>query len=343
MSGISGEGCEILVPFNERKPLADIERSLVKTYRKHVWSKFVKAVKDFKLVEEGDKIAVAISGGKDSLIMAKLFQELQKHGQIKFDLEFIAMDPGYHPHIKELLISNCEYLNIPIYTYDSGIFQVVDKIAKDYPCYMCARMRRGSLYAKARELGCNKMALGHHFNDVIETTMLNILYAGNFKTMIPKLKSSNFEDMELIRPLYYVEEKYIKRWIQNSGIWPLNCACMVAAKKIGNKRFEIKDFIEEFKTNFKDVDKSIFRAAQNVSLDSVLGWDIDGESYSYLDFYDENSLLKSTAEITQKALVKDEVTNEKRRIARKLLGVLDNEVIAEKTGLSLKEVEGLTK
>lgn len=343
MSGISGEGCEILVPFNERKPLADIERSLVKTYRKHVWSKFVKAVKDFKLVEEGDKIAVAISGGKDSLIMAKLFQELQKHGQIKFDLEFIAMDPGYHPHIKELLISNCEYLNIPIYTYDSGIFQVVDKIAKDYPCYMCARMRRGSLYAKARELGCNKMALGHHFNDVIETTMLNILYAGNFKTMIPKLKSSNFEDMELIRPLYYVEEKYIKRWIQNSGIWPLNCACMVAAKKIGNKRFEIKDFIEEFKTKFNDVDKSIFRAAQNVSLDSVLGWDIDGESYSYLDFYDEKSLLNSTAHLTQKALVKDEVINEKRRIARKLLGVLDNEVIAEKTGLSLKEVEALTK
>jgi tRNA(Ile)-lysidine synthase TilS/MesJ len=341
MSGIAGSGCDVLVPFNERKPLEDIERSLVKTYRKKVWSKFIKAIKDYNLVEEGDKIGVAISGGKDSLIMAKLFQELKRHSKINFELEFIAMDPGYHPHIKELLVDNCNYLNIPIHIYESGIFEVVDRIAKDYPCYMCARMRRGSLYAKAKELGCNKLSLGHHFNDVIETTMLNILYGGNFKTMLPKLKASNFEDIELIRPLYYIEEKYIKRFIQNAGIWPLNCACMVAAKRIGNKRFEIKDLIEEFKTKFNDVDKSIFRAAQNVSMDSILGWQIDGKDYSYLDFYDEPSLLNSLGDLKQKALAKEAVISEKKKIAKNLIGLLDDEVIAEKTGLTVEEVKNL--
>jgi tRNA 2-thiocytidine biosynthesis protein TtcA len=232
MSRIAGEGCETLVPFNERKPLNEIERSIVKTYRKNIWSKFIKAIKDYNLLEEGDKVAVAISGGKDSLLMAKLFQELQRHGQFKFDLEFIAMDPGYHPDIKQLLIDNCEYLNIPVHIFESGIFDIADRMAKDYPCYLCARMRRGALYSKAQELGCNKLALGHHFNDVIETTLLNVLYSGNFKTMLPKLKSTNFKGLELIRPLYYVEELHIQRFTQNSGIWPLNCACMVAAKKI---------------------------------------------------------------------------------------------------------------
>ncbi|MGL4730597.1 MAG: tRNA 2-thiocytidine biosynthesis TtcA family protein [Clostridium sp.] len=285
--GLAGSGCEVLVPFNERRPIEEIERSLIKKYRKHIWSKFIKAIKDYKLVEDGDKIAVAISGGKDSLVMAKCFQELKRHGQMDFELEFIAMDPGYHEDIKKLLIDNCNYLNIPIHIFDSGIFKIVDDIAKDYPCYMCARMRRGALYSKAQELGCNKLALGHHFNDVIETTMLNVLYAGNFKTMLPKLKATNFEGLELIRPLYYVEEPYIQKFIQNSGIWPLNCACMVAAKKIGNKRFEIKDMIADLKKNFKDVDKSIFRAAQNVNMDAILGWQKNGESYSYLDFFDE--------------------------------------------------------
>ncbi|WML36709.1 ATP-binding protein [Clostridium sp. OS1-26] len=287
MSDIAGKGCEVLVPYEERKPLQEIERSITKRYRKHIWSKFVKAVKDFKLVEDGDKVAVAVSGGKDSILMAKLFQELKRHGQMNFELEFIAMDPGYHPDIKKLLIDNCEYLNIPIHIFESGIFDVVDKIAQDYPCYMCARMRRGSLYNKAKELGCNKLALGHHFNDVIETTLLNVLYSGNFKTMMPKLKATNFEGIELIRPLYYVHEDYIKRFIQNSGIWPLNCACMVAAEKIGNKRYEIKDLIESLKKNFKDVEKSIFRSAQNVNMDSILGWEKGGKDYSFLDFYDE--------------------------------------------------------
>ena len=287
MSTIAGKGCERIIPDGEKKSLYDIERSIIKTYRKDIWRKFIKAVKDYKLVEEGDKIAVGVSGGKDSILMAKLFQELQKHGQVKFELVFLAMDPGYHPDIKKLLVENCEHLNIPIHMFESGIFEVVDRMAKDYPCYLCARMRRGSLYSKAKEFGCNKLALGHHYNDVIETTMLNLLYSGNFKTMLPKFKSKNFENIELIRPLYYIEEDDIRRFINGSGIWPLNCACMVAAEKIGNKRYEIKDLIKELKKNFNGVEKSIFRAAENVSMDGILGWQKGQTKYSYLDFYDE--------------------------------------------------------
>lgn len=284
---IAGVGCEILVPFNDRKPLEDIERSIIKTYRKYVWSKFIKAIKEYNLIEDGDRIAVAISGGKDSLLMAKLFQELHKNGKRNFEVEFIAMDPGYHPDIRELLEDNCKYLGIPVHIYDADIFKVADKIANDYPCYMCARMRRGSLYGKAKELGCNKLALGHHFNDVTETTMLNLLCAGSFKTMLPKLKAQNFENMELIRPLYLIEEKYIQRFIRNSGVWPLNCACMVAAKKIGNKRNEIKELIEGLRKSFNNVDASIFRAAENVSMDAILGWNKEGIKHSFLDEYDE--------------------------------------------------------
>ena len=287
MSGIAGTGCERIIPEEERKTLEEIERSLIKRYRKGIWSKFIKAIKDYNLVEEGDKIAVAISGGKDSLLMAKLFQELHKHRQVDFELEFIAMDPGYHPQIRELLEENCKHLNIPVHIYETKIFDIIDEKAKEYPCYLCARMRRGSLYAKARELGCNKLALGHHYNDVIETTMLNVLYAGNFKTMLPKLKADNFPDMELIRPLYYVEEEYIKRFIRYTGLWPLNCACMVAAKKTGNKRYEIKDLIKSLGENFKDVEKSIFKAAENVNIDSVLGWQQDGVKHSFLENYEK--------------------------------------------------------
>ncbi len=286
MSELAGNGCQIIVPFDERKPLKEIEKSILKKYRKYTWSKFIKAIKDYKLVEEGDKIAVAISGGKDSLLMAKMFQELKRHGQVNFELEFIAMDPGYHKDIRQLLIDNCEYLEIPIKLFDANIFEVADEIASDYPCYMCARMRRGALYNKAEELGCNKLALGHHFDDVIETTMLNLLCAGNFKTMLPKLNSTNFDGIQIIRPLYYIREESIIRFIQNSGIWPLNCACMVAAKKTGNKRYEIKDLIKSLGDNFQEVEKSIFRAAQNVYLDSVLGWEQDGKRHSFLERFE---------------------------------------------------------
>ena len=290
MSELAGNGCQIIVPFEERKPLKEIERSILKKYRKYTWSKFIKAIKDYKLVEEGDKIAVAISGGKDSLLIAKMFQELKRHGQVNFELEFIAMDPGYHPDIRQLLIDNCEYLEIPIKLFDANIFEVADEIASDYPCYMCARMRRGALYNKAEELGCNKLALGHHFDDVIETTMLNLLCAGNFKTMLPKLNSTNFDGIQIIRPLYYIREESIIKFIQNSGIWPLNCACMVAAKKTGNKRYEIKDLIKSLGENFQEVEKSIFRAAQNVYLDSVLGWDQDGKKHSFLEKFENGDI-----------------------------------------------------
>lgn len=287
MSSIAGKGCERIIPTEEKKTIKEIERSIVKTYRKELWTKFIRAVKDYNLVEDGDKIAIAISGGKDSLLLAKLMQELKKHGKVNFELEFIAMDPGYHSQIRELLEENCKHLEIPVTIYESGIFDVIDEKAKEYPCYLCARMRRGSLYAKAKELGCNKLALGHHYNDVIETTMLNVLYAGNFKTMLPKLKSTNFENMELIRPMYYIEEDNIKKFTNFCGIWPLNCACMVAAKKIGNKRYEIKDLIKELKKNFDGVEKSIFKSAENVSVDSILGWQKDGKKVHYLDEYDE--------------------------------------------------------
>lgn len=286
MNELSGKGCEIIVPLEERLSLEEIERNLIKKNRKNLWSKFIKAIKDFKLVEEGDKIAVAVSGGKDSLLMSKMFQELKRHGQVDFELEFIAMDPGYHESIRQLLIDNCEYLNIPIHLYESRIFEVADKIAKDYPCYMCAKMRRGSLYAKATELGCNKLALGHHYDDVIETTMMNLLCSGNFKTMLPKLNSTNFEGMQIIRPLYYIREEHIINFIQRSGIWPLNCACMVAAKKTGNKRYEIKDLIKSLEPNFVNVEKSIFRAAQNVNVDSILGWQQDGVKHSFLERFE---------------------------------------------------------
>jgi tRNA 2-thiocytidine biosynthesis protein TtcA len=280
-----GTGCEELIPFNDKKPLKEIERSIVKTYRKHIWVKFIKAIKEYELIEDGDKIAVAISGGKDSLLMAKLFQELHRYGRQNFELEFIAMDPGYHPEVRKLLEENCQYLNIPVEIYRTDVFEVADRIAGDYPCYMCARMRRGALYSKAQELGCNKLALGHHFNDVIETTLLNLFCAGTVKTMMPKLKAQNFENMELIRPLYLVEEEYIKRFIQNSGIWPLNCACMVAAKRIGNKRFEIKDLIEQLKPRFNNLEINIFRALENVQMDGVIAWKEGDVKHSFLDEY----------------------------------------------------------
>jgi tRNA(Ile)-lysidine synthase TilS/MesJ len=287
MSGIAGQGCEVRIPAGQRKPLQEIERSIITKYRQKLWSKFVKAIQEYQLVMEGDRIAVAVSGGKDSMLMAKLFQELHRHSRVKFELEFITMDPGYHPQIRQLLIDNCRYLEIPIQIFESQIFQIVDKIAQDYPCYMCAKMRRGALYAKAQEMGCNKLALGHHYNDVIETVMLNIFYAGSFKTMLPKLKSQNFQGMELIRPLYYLEEDDIENFTMSNGIWPLNCACMVAAQKTGSKRYAVKKLIDDLKKDFKEADKSIFRATKNVHLESILGWRKGKKSYSYLDYYED--------------------------------------------------------
>jgi tRNA 2-thiocytidine biosynthesis protein TtcA len=288
MGKMAGSGCERPIPGEERAPVQKIERAIITKYRKTLWSKFIKAVKAFDLIAEGDRIAVAVSGGKDSTLMAKLLQELKAHGPCNFELEFIAMDPGYHESIRQLLIDNCQHLNIPIHIFESNIFNIVDTIAQDYPCYLCAKMRRGALYAQAQELGCNKLALGHHFNDAVETTLLNIFYAGSFKTMLPKLKSANFAGIELIRPLYYVEEQAIEKFTLEHGIGPLNCACMVAAERTGNKRYEIKALIQDLKKKFNNVDKLIMKSTQNVNLDCILGWQKGGQKHSYLDFYDED-------------------------------------------------------
>ena len=285
MESIKGSGCEILIPDKEFSSLEDIEKSITKKYKKAIWSKFIKAIKEYNLVEEGDRIAIAVSGGKDSLLMAKLFQELKKHKKVNFEIEFISMDPGYHRHIRELLEENTEKLNIPVEIFDSKVFDVIDDIARDYPCYMCARMRRGYLYSKARELKCNKVALGHHFNDVIETVMLNIIYGGSFKAMPPKLRSTNYKEIELIRPLYYIEEKDIKRWMNDTGLMPLNCACMVSAKRTGNKRYEVRELIENLKKLNKDVDKAILKSTQNVHADTLLGLIKNGQKNEFNDLY----------------------------------------------------------
>lgn len=285
MSSLAGSGCELILSTEPLKPLKEIERSLIKTYRKDIWVPFIRAINEFQLIEEGDKIAIGVSGGKDSLMLSKLFQEIQKHGKVKFDIEFIAMDPGYHESNVEALKFNCEHLGIPVHLFKSEIFNIVDKISNDYPCYLCAKMRRGTLYAKAQELGCNKLALGHHFNDVIETQLLNVFYAGMTKTMMPRLKSDNYEGLELIRPLYYVEEQHIKRFIQSTGLNPMNCGCVVAAKKTSSKRREMKELIANLKKIHPDVEKCIIQSAHNVNLNCIVGWTKDGEKHHFLETY----------------------------------------------------------
>lgn len=271
-----------------RIPLTEIEHSIQTKYRKYIWSPFIKAINDYKLIEEGDVVGIAISGGKDSLLMAKLFQLFHKYGNISFTPVFLSMDPGFNEINKTTMIENCDHLGLPVQYYDSDIFEVVDRISQDYPCYMCARMRRGFLYAKAKELGCNKLALGHHFDDVIETTMINVLYGGSFKTMVPKLYSSSVANLELIRPLYYVREESIKSFIKHSGIPAMNCGCSVAAGQTSSKRREVKELIANLKKIHPNVDKSIFKSAENINLDAVLGYQKEGQKYDFLDLYTEN-------------------------------------------------------
>lgn len=283
------EICERIVITEPLQSVEHIERSIIKTYRKEIWSKFIKAIKDYKLVEEGDKVAVGISGGKDSLLLAKLFQELHKHSEIKFDVVYLSMDPGFAPINLALLESNCKFLNIPLVIKKSNIFAVAGKIASDNPCYMCARMRRGFLYNAAQELGCNKLALGHHFDDVIETTMLNVLYGGQFKTMVPKIAADNFEDIELIRPLFYIKEADIIRFTKNNGIQSMNCGCTVVASKTSSKRREIKNLISDLRKVHPDVDQSIFKAAENVNLNAVLGYQYEDKKHDFNTIYEERN------------------------------------------------------
>ena len=284
--------CDVILVETPKKPLIEIEKSLTKTYRKDIFRPFVQAINEYELVEPGDKIAVAISGGKDSLILAKLFQELKKHNKIPFELVFLSMDPGFLQVNRELLEENCKYLNIPLEIRESDIFDVLGKIAKDQPCYMCARMRRGFLYKAATDLGCNKLALGHHFDDVIETTLLNIFYNGTFKTMVPKIQAENFENIELIRPLMFVKEKDIIRWTKYSGIQSMNCGCTVAAEKTSSKRREIKKLIETLRKDYPKIGETIFSSATNVNLEAILGYQQGQRKVHFNELYNERRKKK---------------------------------------------------
>lgn len=266
----------------------EIERSIITKYRKEIWRPFTKAVKDYELIQENDKIAVCISGGKDSMLMAKCFEELKKHGKIHFDLVFLVMNPGYSKENEKKIKDNANLLGINIDMFKSNIFDIVNNENKS-PCYLCARMRRGCLYKKAQELGCNKIALGHHFDDVIETILLSILYGGEYKSMPPKLKSKNFEGMELIRPLYLVREESIISWSKYNNLQFINCACRFTEKASKNretsKRLEVKNLIKELKNSNKMVEYNIFASSLNVNVDTVLGTKTDKEKHTFLDLY----------------------------------------------------------
>ena len=268
----------------------DIERSIIKKFRKDIWCKFTKAVREYKLIEENDNIMVCISGGKDSFLLAKCIQELQRHSKIKFDAHFVVMNPGYTDYNKEMIIKNAEILNIPIEMFESNIFDVVASVDRS-PCYLCAKMRRGYLYDKAKSIGCNKIALGHHFDDVIETTLLSMFYGAEIRTMMPKLKSTHFEGLELIRPLYLVKEDSIKSWRDYNNLTFLNCACKFTEhclnKEEDSKRLEMKNLVKELRKTNKNVDHNIFKALDNVNLNCVLGIKENGEYKSFLSRYDK--------------------------------------------------------
>ena len=276
----------------ELTPQETAERSLIKTYRKTLWNPFIAAVKRYELVSPGDRIAVCISGGKDSMVLAKLMQELQKHTDQPFELTFLVMDPGYNSENRALIEENARTLGIPITVFNSDIFDVTVRVEKN-PCYLCARMRRGCLYAKAQELGCNKIALGHHFSDVIETTILGLFYGAQLQTMPPKLHSKNFPGMELIRPLYCVHEDDIIAWKNYNHLQFLQCACRFTEARdasgdgVGeSKRQEMKVLLRELKKTNPNIEKSMFRAIHGVQLDTFPGFKYHGQAHTLLDFYD---------------------------------------------------------
>ena len=270
----------------------DIEQSIRKKFKKSIWCKFTKAVREYELVKEGDKIAVCISGGKDSMLMAKLFQELQRHNRFPFEVTFLVMDPGYSKENRQITENNAKKLHIPLTIFESDIFEAVLHVEKS-PCYLCARMRRGHLYAKAKELGCNKIALGHHYDDVIETILMGMLYGAQVQTMMPKLHSTNFEGMELIRPLYLVREDDIKKWRDYNELHFLQCACKftetcsIEGGDSSSKRMEIKHLIRDLKKTNPFVEGNIFKSVENVNLSTVIAYKQDGVKHHFLESYDE--------------------------------------------------------
>ncbi len=269
----------------------EIERSIIKKYRKDIWSKFVRAIIDYELIKENDKVMVCISGGKDSFLLAKCMQELVRHGKVKFEACYVCMNPGYNDKNRELIISNAKRLNIPLEMFESNIFDVANNVSGGSPCYLCARMRRGCLYNKAKELGCNKIALGHHFDDVIETTLLSMFYGSEVKTMMPKLHSDNFPGLELIRPMYLIKEEAIINWKNYNNLTFLNCACKFteesSKKEENRKRLEMKKLINELRKQDKNIDYNIFKAMDNVNLECVLGTKRNGKYHSFLENYEE--------------------------------------------------------
>ena len=270
----------------------EIERSIITTYRKEIWSKFVKAVSDYKLIEENDNVMVCISGGKDSFLLAKCIQELQRHGNVKFNAHYVVMDPGYNEYNRNFILDNAKILNIPLEMFESDIFDVVANVDSKSPCYLCARMRRGYLYNHAKELGRNKIALGHHFDDVIETTLLSMFYGAEIKTMMPKLHSDNYEGIDLIRPLYLVKEASIIAWKNYNELTFINCACRFTEgcsliNDGTSKRKEMKELIKNLRKINPSVDANIFKAMDNVNMNCILSWHKDGVNHSFLDDYDK--------------------------------------------------------
>ena len=271
----------------------DVEQSIRKKFRKKIWRMFAKAINTYDLVKEGDKIAVCISGGKDSMLMAKLFQELKLHNKFEFEVKFLVMDPGYSPENRKVIEENARKLNIPITIYESDIFESVYNVEKS-PCYLCARMRRGYLYKFAKNMGCNKIALGHHYDDVIETILMGMLYSGQVQTMMPKLHSTNYEGMELIRPLYLIREQDIKSWCRYNDLHFIQCACKFTDtcttcnnEENRSKRVEIKELIKTLKQVNPYVEGNIFKSVENVSLEAIVAYKIDGVKHSFLETYDE--------------------------------------------------------
>lgn len=270
----------------------EIERSIIKTYRARLWANFVKAVKEYKLINENDNICVCISGGKDSMLLAKLIEELHKHSDFPFEVKYVVMNPGYNEFNLNKIKNNLKILNINAQIVDTDIFEIANMQTKN-PCYLCAKMRRGALYRIASDLGCNKIALGHHFDDVIETTLMNMLNAGSFQTMLPKLHSQNYNNMELIRPLYYIREKDIIAWSNYNQLDFIKCACKFteynsncACSESNSQRLITKRLIESLSKNNKVVEKNIFKAATNVNLDKILGYKKGDKKISFLDDYD---------------------------------------------------------
>lgn len=268
--------------------IQEIERAIITRYRNKLYRPFIRALQEYELIKDGDCIGVCMSGGKDSFVLAKLLQILQRHSHTKFDVKFLVMDPGYTKENVAQIKENAEILGIDIIIKESNIFTISQKLSEK-PCYLCAKMRRGFLYQFAKEQGCNKIALGHHFDDVIETILLNIFYAGNFKTMVPKLKAENFPGMELIRPLVYVREKDIITFMNYCDITAMSCGCPVEQNKVDSKRKEIKNLIANLKKQYKNIEMNIYKSAQNVNLDRLLGYKLNNRKHFFLDWYDESN------------------------------------------------------